>query len=101
MGWGYCGVDKAGRPIGYVHQATCDHPGCDEVIDRGLGYACGGMHGEDEISCDGYFCEKHRAEMVMTEDEQLHRVCESCHQQLLDSGEWRDDDGCLCRVENS
>lgn len=72
MGWGDCGDDSRGRPIGYYHEATCDHPGCEAVIDRGLSYACGGMHGNecaggcDEVDwsadaevCDRYFCERH------------------------------------------
>ena len=59
MGWGNCGVDSKGRPIGYVFEATCDHPNCDVKIDRGVAHACGGMHGENTCSCEGYFCEKH------------------------------------------
>lgn len=59
MGWGNCGTDSKGRPIGYAFEATCDHPGCTKEIDRGLAYACGGMHGEDEYSCEGYFCDEH------------------------------------------
>lgn len=83
MGWGDCGTDSKGRPIGYVHAATCDHPGCDAKIERGLGYACGGMHGTGEGGCEGYFCEKH---LYHVEDphEQIGRqkgfavVCEAC-----------------------
>jgi len=63
MGWANCGSDSRGRPIGYAHAATCDEPGCDAVIDRGLSYACGDMHGpqdrEDGWCCDRYFCGKH------------------------------------------
>lgn len=59
MGWAFCGVDKDGRPIGYGVEATCDAEGCEEKIDRGLGYACGGMHGQNEVGCDRYFCPKH------------------------------------------
>lgn len=59
MGWGHCGEDSKGRPIGYVHQALCDHPDCTKKIHRGLDYACGGMHGEDEVSCERYFCHRH------------------------------------------
>lgn len=61
MGWSNCGLDSNGRPIGYVFAATCDFEGCEAKIDRGLGYACGGMHGEDDPpgSCEGYFCGKH------------------------------------------
>lgn len=50
MGWGNCGRDRRGRPIGYMFPATCDHPDCLEEIDRGLSFACGDMHGEDEYS---------------------------------------------------
>lgn len=59
MGRSNCGTDSKGCPIGYAFEATCDHPGCTKEIDRGLGYACGGMHGEDEYSCEGYFCDEH------------------------------------------
>lgn len=50
MGWGDCGKDSKGRPIGYVFSATCDHPDCLKEIDRGLSFVCGDMHGEDEYS---------------------------------------------------
>lgn len=61
MGWADCGDDSQGRPIGYAHEALCDFEGCDKQIDRGLAYACGGMHGEDnpEGACEGYFCYEH------------------------------------------
>lgn len=59
MGWGHCGHDSNGRPIGYSIEAFCDHPGCKKEIDRGLSYACGGMHGETEWGCEKYFCSDH------------------------------------------
>lgn len=59
MGWGNCGEDREGRPIGYYADAKCDHPRCEKTIDRGLAYACGDMHGESEYSCEKYFCEDH------------------------------------------
>jgi len=59
MSWGDCGTDSYNRPIGYLFEGTCDELHCDEVIHRGLDYACGDMHGETEISCEGYFCYKH------------------------------------------
>lgn len=58
MGWGDCGTDSKGRPIGYAFAATCDLEGCEGQIDRGLSYACGGMHGESP-GCELYFCEEH------------------------------------------
>lgn len=60
MSWAYCGTDSSGREIGYSIEAVCDEPGCEKEIDRGLAFACGGEHGEDEYSCERYFCEKHR-----------------------------------------
>jgi len=68
MGWGCCGTDDLGREIGYSIPASCDHPGCDTTIHRGLAYCCGGMHGgqghHDEkldvwLGCGGYFCYDH------------------------------------------
>lgn len=58
MSWANCGTDSEGRSIGYGVAATCDEPGCSTVIDRGLGYACGGRHGK-ESGCEGYFCARH------------------------------------------
>ena len=80
MGWANCGEDSKGRPIGYAHEGTCDEPGCTVAIDRGLSYACGGMHGEDEISCEGYFCSEHLY-LDVTEDESgevLPQLCMAC-----------------------
>lgn len=79
MSWANCGTDSKGRSIGYAHEATCDHPGCDEKIDRGLAYTCGGMHGENEGDCEGYFCDKHLFS-VEDPDERFHsaRLCEAC-----------------------
>ncbi|MBP2232550.1 hypothetical protein J2847_005879 [Azospirillum agricola] len=64
MGWGY-GTNSEGREVGYTVEATCDFPGCEAKIDRGLGYACGGMHDRsddpgDGPRCGGYFCAEHR-----------------------------------------
>lgn len=79
MGWGNCGEDSKGRAIGYCHDAICDQPGCAEKIHRGLSYACGGMHGENEGDCEGYFCAKH-LHGVEDPDKRLHspQLCETC-----------------------
>lgn len=78
MGWGYCGTDSQGRNIGYMIHSVCDHDGCETKIDRGLDYACGGMHGEDEYSCELYFCGKHRQEVIETDQGKFISVCQSC-----------------------
>ncbi len=91
MSWGDCGKDSQGRPIGYIHEATCDHPGCDAKIDRGLSYACGGMHGEDEVSCEKYFCGDHLAYTVDSEDH-LHNICAECAALLKAEDDWVEDE---------
>ncbi|WP_332822197.1 hypothetical protein [Stutzerimonas kunmingensis] len=96
MGWANCGKDSKGRPIGYAHAAKCDHPGCDADIDRGLSYACGGMHGQNEVDCEGYFCQKHLQTFVDTGEDSF-TVCEACKAHLLASGEyqWDDEEGAV------
>jgi hypothetical protein len=59
MGWAYCGKDGYGRQIGYGIRATCDRRGCHAVIDRGLAYCCGPMHGADDGGCGRYYCSDH------------------------------------------
>lgn len=59
MGWAYCGKDDRGREIGYAIVAICDQRGCGVVIDRGLGYCCGKMHGGGDGGCGRYFCGEH------------------------------------------
>lgn len=34
MGWENCGTDSNGRPIGYAHEATCDHPECSAELKK-------------------------------------------------------------------
>lgn len=87
MGWANCGKDSRGRWIGYAHSAKCDERGCKERIDRGLSYACGGMHGNDG-GCEGYFCAKH---LFVVEDpfnwlphgKALCAACKNDHNEIL------------------
>lgn len=80
MGWGHCGTDDKGREIGYCIQATCDEPGCDAEVDRGLAYVCGRMHGGDEYTCGGYFCEKHL--FCGEANGEVFSCCQKCHDTL-------------------
>lgn len=52
-------IDGVERNLGYYVVARCDHPVCDKVIDRGLGYLCGRDPGETEVGCGRYFCGAH------------------------------------------
>lgn len=84
MGWAHCGTDINGRPIGYAHRAKCDWPGCENDIDRGLDYACGGMHGESEYACEKYFCHKHLVTAKLPNGD-IEGFCPSCITSLEDS----------------
>lgn len=80
MGWSI-GNGQGGRDIGYGVPAICDHPDCDERIDRGISYCCGGYVGED--GCGLYFCGKHLSSGVRNDGENdddwtSHEVCEIC-----------------------
>lgn len=99
MGWGNCGTDSNGRPIGYVFEATCDHPGCNAEIDRGLSYACGDMHGDDEISCEKYFCGEHRRNFILQAG-RYRQVCDECAKAAVESDFWMydDDEGVILEV---
>lgn len=54
---GYQVYERNGRDCGYGVPAICEQPGCEERIDRGLGFLCGEI---GETGCGRYFCEKHR-----------------------------------------
>lgn len=59
MGWSVGYDEQWKRDIGYGVPAWCDHPGCDEVIDRGLSYVCGGEPYGGDKGCGLFFCERH------------------------------------------
>lgn len=59
MGW-QVGFDSGwDRWVGYGVPALCDHPGCNEKIDRGLSYVCGGKPYGGDRGCGLYFCDRH------------------------------------------
>lgn len=59
MGWSIGYDKKWKRDIGYGVPAICDHPKCNEKIDRGLGYVCGGEPYGGEKGCGLFFCGNH------------------------------------------
>lgn len=59
MGWSIGFDPNWQRDIGYGVPATCDHPGCEAVIDRGLAYVCGGEPFGGDAGCGLYFCDHH------------------------------------------
>ncbi len=77
MGWGR-GTLGNGKDVGYEVLAKCEQRGCKERIDRGLAFACGDMHGSDDISCDGYFCAKHLRYSVRWDTGASVSLCAAC-----------------------
>jgi len=55
------------RFSGYGVPAICDHPNCNEEINRGLGYICVGE--EEDEPCGLFFCDEHTS---------LDNQCENC-----------------------
>jgi hypothetical protein len=59
MGWA-SGLNYCGETVGYGHPTVCSETGCDESIDKGLAYTCGGLEGvEGEAGCGRHFCGSH------------------------------------------
>ena len=69
-------IEGVERDAGYGVPCFCDHPGCTEVIDRGLAYLCGMDPGETESGCGRYFCEKHLP--VYRSRPESHHICSQC-----------------------
>lgn len=59
MGWG-SGENYRNEVIGYSHIGVCSEPGCDEEIDKGLYFTCGGLEGVNgQRGCGRHFCGSH------------------------------------------
>ena len=59
MGWAISYDETWRRDIGYGVCALCDHPDCNEEIDRGLANVCCGNEVCGGSGCGLYFCGKH------------------------------------------
>jgi len=73
MGWSIGYDSNWKRDIGYGVPAVCDHPDCNEEIDRGLAFVCGGEPYGGERGCGLYFCGRH-----MTVSAFGPQLCERC-----------------------
>lgn len=87
------------RDIGYGVPAICEHPGCNEEIDRGMAHACG--QGFPEDGCGLYFCGKHlhpcQCERCLNEQEPFEQKPDTkgwIEWKLTDPSwqQWRDED---------
>lgn len=68
MGWSIGYDENWQRDIGYGVPAFCDHPDCNEEIDRGLAFVCGLQPYGGDNGCGLFFCEEHH----------LDGLCERC-----------------------
>lgn len=73
MSWSLGFDTRWNRDIGYGVPAYCDHPDCNEEIDRGLAFVCGEEPYGGDRGCGLYFCEKH-----LLWHERLPSLCERC-----------------------
>lgn len=77
---GYSCYEMKGRDQGYGVPAKCDHPDCEKIIDRGMGYACGGDPSEH---CGLFFCGEHLSHKITNEGTPEEKwspaLCERCH----------------------
>ncbi len=77
---GYQIYEVGGRWGGYGVPSICEYPTCNEEIDRGMSYACGGEP-FSQYGCDRYFCGKHRELHCFNTGEGRREeveVCERC-----------------------
>lgn len=79
MGWSIGWDKKWKRDIGYGVPAYCDHPECNEEIDRGLSYVCGGEPYGGDRGCGLYFCPEHTLLHA-----RLPHLCERCSPRVRD-----------------
>ena len=75
---------------GYGVPAVCDHPDCNEEIDRGMSHACG-SEPFSEYGCDRYFCEKHIDAYYVDHSGEITEECEEYTRKCDDN-----DDDCVC-----
>ena len=82
MGWSIGYDSNWQRDIGYGVPCVCDHPDCNEQIDRGLSYVCGGMPYGGGKGCGLFFCSKHKGHHPVTTDEDgdedWTELCDRC-----------------------
>lgn len=76
MGWSI-GTGQDGRDIGYGVPALCDKPGCNEVINRGLDYCCGGYWSDH--GCGLYFCGSHQSYRTPRGEDNGVNLCPRCY----------------------
>ncbi len=94
MGWSIGYDNDWQRDIGYAVPAVCDHPRCNEAIDRGMAYVCGGQAYGGDYGCGLFFCAKHLYFGRSADAPQLCKKCLRYDKKLYkpkpDTKEWID-----------
>lgn len=90
MGYSIYRVAKRDNPGdyrfgGYGVPTICEHPDCNEEIDRGMSFACGDEP-FSEYGCDRYFCSKHKHYTYFDPEQ--------------DDGRCHHEDDCDCETRN-
>jgi hypothetical protein len=92
MGWSIGFDSNWQRDIGYGVPSVCDHPDCNERIDRGLSYVCGGEPYGGDRGCGLYFCFKHQKGYVSRGHETIgSQLCERCYPRRKNPFKAKDD----------
>lgn len=80
MGWSIGFDNDWDRDIGYGVIAYCDHPDCNETINRGLSHVCADEEPYGGDGCGLYFCSKHLVHSKIDDDDRffLGVCCERC-----------------------
>jgi hypothetical protein len=79
MGW-QIGFDSGwNRDIGYGVPSICDFPACNEEIDRGLSFVCGGEPYGGEYGCGLFFCPKHLSYRKPRGADNDTQLCPRCY----------------------
>lgn len=76
MSWAVGYSHKHKRDIGYGVPAICDHPECNEEIDRGLSHLCGDIPYGSSYGCGLHFCSDHLE--TAEKDNECINLCERC-----------------------
>lgn len=77
MGWEVGYDNNWERDIGYGVPSICDHPDCNEEIDRGLSYVCGSEPYGGDHGCGLFFCSNHLRMAGEKRDNVL--LCSKCY----------------------
>lgn len=94
MYWAIGFDENWNRDVGFDVPSICDHPNCNNAINRGIDHVCGGEPYGGDSHCGLYFCKDHlKLEAISTSGENKP-VCEQCSagkppfRPTVDTKEW-------------